>query len=250
MKQSQTITFAALPNVTVAQTPVTAGATASSGLPVTFTTTTPSVCAAGGTNGSTITLLTNGTCTVNADQSGNDTYNAAPTVTQSFTVFAVCPCNLFGQATPPIPDSGDAGANVELGVKFTSDVSGFVTGVRFYKAAANTGTHTGSLWSATGTRLATATFTGETASGWQTVTFSTRVAVTAGTTYIASYHLTAGHYAATHQGFASSFDNAPLHAPASGSSGGNGVYLYGASAYPNQSYLASNYYVDPVFATS
>ena len=68
-------------------------------------------------------------------------------------------------------DSQDTGA-VELGVKFRSDVAGTVTGVRFYKAAANTGTHTGSLWSADGTRLAQATFTRESATGWQTVTFS------------------------------------------------------------------------------
>ena len=55
------------------------------------------------------------------------------------------PYTLFGSTVPAVPDSGDAGANVELGVKFTSDVSGFVTGVRFYKAATNTGTHTGSV---------------------------------------------------------------------------------------------------------
>ena len=47
-----------------------------------------------------------------------------------------------------------------------------ITGIRFYKAAANTGTHIGSLWTADGQRLAQATFTGETASGWQTVTFA------------------------------------------------------------------------------
>jgi hypothetical protein len=35
-----------------------------------------------------------------------------------------------------------------------------VTGLRFYKAAANTGTHIGSLWTASGTRLAQATFRG------------------------------------------------------------------------------------------
>ena len=86
---------------------------------------------------------------------------------------------------------------VELGVKFTADTSGFVTGVRFYKSAPNTGTHTGSLWSSTGTLLATANFTNETSSGWQQVTFSSPVAVTAGTTYVASYHTTTGHYAAT-----------------------------------------------------
>ena len=72
------------------------------------------------------------------------------------------------------PDSGDA-HSVELGVKFTSEVFGTVTGVRFYKSAANTGTHIGSLWSASGQLLATATFTGETASGWQQVNFSTPV---------------------------------------------------------------------------
>ena len=51
---------------------------------------------------------------------------------------------------PPAPvDDGDP-ASVELGTKFRSDINGFITGVRFYKAAANTGTHTGTLWSSTG----------------------------------------------------------------------------------------------------
>ena len=39
---------------------------------------------------------------------------------------------------------------VELGVKFRSDVAGFITGIRFYKTAGNTGTHTGTLWSTAG----------------------------------------------------------------------------------------------------
>ena len=146
-----------------------------------------------------------------------------------------------------MPDRGDAGANVELGVKFTADISGFVTGVRFYKSAANTGVHSGSLWSSAGALLATANFTGESASGWQSVTFSSPVAVTAGTTYIASYHTTTGHYAATAQGFAAAFDTAPLHAPSSASAGGNGVFMYGASSFPNQTYNAANYWVDVTF---
>ena len=70
-----------------------------------------------------------------------------------------------------MPDSQDGGA-YELGLNITPSVDGFITGVRFYKSAANTGTHTGSLWSSTGQRLATATFTAETASGWQEVRFS------------------------------------------------------------------------------
>ena len=57
---------------------------------------------------------------------------------------------------------------VELGAAFTPAKDGTVTAIRFYKGAGNTGTHTGSLWTASGTRLATVTFTGETATGWQT----------------------------------------------------------------------------------
>ena len=201
----------------------------------------------------TITGLTNGTAytfKVSATNGvGTGPVSAASNVV---TPSAAVPqtFTLFGSTVPGVPDSGDAGANVELGVKFTSDVSGFVTGVRFYKSAANTGVHSGSLWSSAGTLLATANFSGESASGWQSVTFSSPVAVTAGATYVASYHTTAGHYAAAGQGFAGAFDNAPLHAPSSTSAGGNGVYLYGTSSFPNQTYNAANYWVDATFVSS
>ncbi len=157
-----------------------------------------------------------------------------------------------------MPDAGDPGANVELGVKFTTDTAGFVSGVRFYKSALNTGVHSGSLWSSDGTLLANATFTGETASGWQQVSFSPPVAVTAGTTYVASYHTTAGHYASTNNAFwgvpvangLRSYDSPPLHAPTTQAGGGNGVFEYGPSAYPDSTSGATNYWVDPVFTTS
>src|SRR5262249_52558797 len=55
-------------------------------------------------------------------------------------------------ATPLTPDSGD-GQSIELGVKFTTDVNGYITGIRYYKSDANTGVHTGSLWSASGQLL-------------------------------------------------------------------------------------------------
>ena len=74
------------------------------------------------------------------------------------------------------------------GREVQADTDGFVTGVRFYKGPQNTGTHTGSLWTASGQLLATATFTNESASGWQQVNFASPVAITAGTTYIASYY--------------------------------------------------------------
>jgi len=135
-----------------------------------------------------------------------------------------------------------------MGVKFRSDNNGTITGLRFYKGAGNTGTHVGSLWSSTGTLLAQATFTNETATGWQQVSFATPVAITANTTYVASYHAPVGRYAADQNGLASNVDNVPLHALSSGSSGGNGVYIYGATnAFPTNSFNASNYWMDVVF---
>ena len=138
---------------------------------------------------------------------------------------------------------------MEVGVKFRSDVAGKILGVRFYKASTNTGTHVANLWSSAGTKLATATFAGETASGWQQVNFTSPVSVTANTVYVVSYHTNTGHYSINTNYFATSgADNPPLHALANGVSGSNGVYRYGASsAFPNQTWNTSNYWVDVVF---
>ena len=93
-KASQTISFAAIANKTMDQSPLTVNATASSGLTVTFSSTTPTVCTTSGANGRTITLVRPGTCTVAASQGGNATYDAAATVTHSFTV-ALTPQGIF-----------------------------------------------------------------------------------------------------------------------------------------------------------
>jgi hypothetical protein len=133
-------------------------------------------------------------------------------------------------------------------VKFRSDVNGKITGIRFYKASTNTGTHVANLWTSSGTLLTTATFTGETASGWQQVLFSSPVPITANTVYVASYHALNGHYSANLNNFATGVDNSPLHALSNGVSGGNGVYAYGStSLFPAQTYNAANYWVDVVF---
>jgi hypothetical protein len=150
-------------------------------------------------------------------------------------------------ATPAIASVNDPNA-VELGVKFQADINGYVTGLRFYKGSGNTGTHAGNLWTATGTKLATANFTNETASGWQQVNFTTPVAITANTPYVASYHAPIGNYSATSEYFAQSgVDSGHLDALASPDSGGNGVYAYGASAFPTNSFRSTNYWVDVVF---
>jgi hypothetical protein len=151
-------------------------------------------------------------------------------------------------AVPGLIDGGPD-RSVELGVKFRSDVAGAVTGIRFYKAAANTGTHVANLWSSSGTLLATATYTNETASGWQQVNFANPVPITANTVYIASYHAPNGHYSADVNYFRTAgVDNPPLHALVDGESGGNGVYAYGASSsFPNKTWRSANYWVDIVF---
>ena len=148
--------------------------------------------------------------------------------------------------TPTILSDSDTSA-VELGVKFQSSVDGYITALRFYKSTANTGTHVGNLWSPGGTLLASVTFAGETASGWQEMALPTSVAITAGTTYVASYHTNVGHYSADSAYFTSAYDNPPLQAPSNSESGGNGVYLYGAGGFPNQTWNATNYWIDVVF---
>jgi uncharacterized protein DUF4082/Big-like domain-containing protein/IPT/TIG domain-containing protein len=162
-----------------------------------------------------------------------------------------CPCSIWSMAvTPGTPQFNDAQA-IEVGVRFRSDSDGFVSGVRFYKGTSNTGTHLGHLWTNDGDMLAEAIFTGESASGWQEVAFGTPVAVTANTTYVASYHTDVGWYAVDTDFFATTaVDNAPLHAIQSGVDGANGVYAYGASAFPTDSFKSSNYWVDIVFDTT
>ena len=192
-------------------------------------------------NSTNYTIVVKGGASGVKDAAGNA---LAADVTSSFTtvVASTTPVSLWNNSpTPSIVDSGDTQA-VELGVKFTSDVNGYITGLRFYKAAANTGTHTAHLWTASGQLLATATFTNETASGWQTVMFATPVTITAGTTYMASYYTTKGHYSVDRQYFNSQFNSGPLHVAANG-----GVYRYGTSGVPNQTYQGSNYWVDVLF---
>ena len=183
-----------------------------------------------------------------ADDSGNvETPTPGVTITSNPQT---CPCTIWPSSA--VPSSSDAGpySPLELGVRFTSDSDGYISGIRYYKSSANTGTHVGHLWSASGALLASATFTGESDSGWQQVNFSSPVAITANTVYVVSYHTNVGHFGLD-PGYFVTFgvDRAPLHAPADRAGGSNGVYTYtNTEAFPANTYNASNYWVDAVFS--
>ncbi|MEU8520841.1 DUF4082 domain-containing protein [Streptomyces sp. NPDC048577] len=180
----------------------------------------------------------------------------AEPVTWTFTTSATpppaaCPCTLWGPDSVPATPAVTADTNpLELGTRFQSALNGRVTGVTFYKGTGNTGTHTGNLWTEDGDLLATGTFSGETATGWQTLTFATPATITAGTRYVVSYHAPEGNYAADSGYFAGAHLSYPLSAPADTGSRPNGLYRYGStSGFPTYSYNATNYWVGPVFTT-
>ncbi len=200
---------------------------------------------------------TAGTYTIKSraiDDSGNiQTPETQITVTVGSRCSTNNPCSTIwdNSATPSVLTDPDT-SGIEVGIKFRSQVDGYITGIRFYKGPQNTGTHEGTLWSSSGTQLARATFTNESASGWQQVNFSNPVAITANTNYVASYHTNVGRYSLSEEYFTNSgVDSYPLYALRNGESGGNGVYTYNANpTFPTFSYKSSNYWVDVVFTTN
>jgi streptogramin lyase len=130
---SQTITFNQ-PGAQVYGTTPTLTATASSGLTVVFTTGSPSVC--GITSGGLLTTVSVGTCVINANQSGDTTYAAAPQVTQSFAITAA-PLSVtvnnasraYGAANPTFTGTvtgtvnGDTAASIGLTYSTTATAS-------------------------------------------------------------------------------------------------------------------------------
>ena len=128
---------------------------------------------------------------------------------------------------------------------------GQITALKFYRSASDTGPDVLDLWTSTGTKLASVTFTNTAASGWQTVSLPTPVAISANTTYVASYHTT-GTYVATDNYFTSNITSGPLTAPSTTNANGNGVYAYGGTSttgiFPTNTFNASNYWVDVVFS--
>lgn len=160
---------------------------------------------------------------------------------------AACPCQLFPitaapSATSSVQDgrTGPGPWSYELGVKATVDEPMQMTAIRFYKAAGETGIHTGTVWTTSGVKLATVTFSNETASGWQQQALATPLSLQAGTTYVVSVNANA-HFPSTKFGLLNQVVSGPLRTVADGK---NGVYGSSAGTFPSSTYSSTNYYVD------
>ena len=161
--------------------------------------------------------------------------------TWTFTT-AACPCSLF---TTQQPASQPAGS-FEVGVKIKVDQALALTDLRFYKSAQETGSHTGTLWSASGTRLATVTFAGETASGWQRQALPAPIQLQPNVVYVVSVN-TNSRYVVTPSGLQAAVISGPLRSVADGA---NGVYNDTTGKFPNRSASSSNYFVDVVVSNA
>ncbi|MEP7155823.1 MAG: choice-of-anchor Q domain-containing protein [Betaproteobacteria bacterium] len=85
-RADQQIVFGADPAIFAGSNGVITATGGASGNPVTFDSSTPAVCTSGGSNGATITGITSGNCTINANQDGDARYNAAPQATKTFAI--------------------------------------------------------------------------------------------------------------------------------------------------------------------
>jgi hypothetical protein len=221
--------------------------------------------------GATLTLSGATSASTTADASGNFSFsglaNGAYTVTPSKSGFTFTPANapatvsnasvtginftatansapqtLFTTQTPSTTKRDGSSVNYELGMAFSSTSAGQITGIRFWKASSETGTHTGRIWSSSGTLLASVTFTNETASGWQQQALSAPLAIAANTTYVVSVNTGNGYYAITDSGLASQIVNGSLRSVV----GTNGRFG-SPGAFPTSSWQNSNYFRDVVF---
>lgn len=170
---SQTITFSTLASQTWGTAPFAVSATASSGLAVSFASTTASVCSI---SGSTVTILTPGTCTIQATQAGNATYIAATPVSQSFTVAKATP--VLTWTAPAAITFGSALGNGQL------NATASVPGTFVYTPAAGYVLPVG-----TGETLSV-TFTPTDSADYNAVTATTTITVNAGSLTPASIAVT------------------------------------------------------------
>jgi large repetitive protein len=185
-----------------------------------------------------------------------------------------CPCTIYNSPPPPPtpPSVGNNGSPITLGVRFKAGFDGFVSAVRFYKhnpiipdGFADTAHNTVQIWTTDGSLLGQATlaYAGPPTSapnGWQEVTFSSPITITANTPYVASYLSSSGVYSYQPFGYTDSVVNGPLTAVMDNDpegDGSNGIYFSDVppppppqAKFPTFSFHSNNYFVDVVYTPS
>lgn len=151
--------------------------------------------------------------------------------------------SIFGSATPSGQPDSETRA-VELGVRFSSSTSGWITAVRYYRASEALSSSRGTIWSSDGSILARADFPKASGIGWQTTQLANPVKIESGRTYVASYFAPNGRYAADISSLSAAKPKQTFGLTATA-----GVYSYGSSM-PASIWKDSNYYADLVFSKS
>jgi hypothetical protein len=180
---------------------------------------------------------------------GSDGGYLGAQVSRSFTT-GVCPCSLFSVALVPqktavaVADGHTSSVppTYELGTKISVNQPMSLTAIRFYKDSHETGVHTGTVWTTSGTKLATVTFASETASGWQQQALAMPLQLQPGTVYVVSINANK-YYVATPLGLQTQVSVGPLSSVADGK---NGVYANSAGIFPSLSFNSNNYFVDVI----
>lgn len=176
------------------------------------------------------------------------TYNNV-NVGGSFVTITPPTNNIFTGTPASVPHQEDN--PLELGIRFQSNVAGFVKGVRFFSDddVDPAAVYTGALRMADGTLMASAVFSGPiTSDTWTQVLFSVPVEIAANTEYIVTYHSTRFNHSEQAGGAAAPITNGPLSTPASGA-----VFRYENTFDPTGAGFAAsnnNYWADVLFTPS
>ncbi|MFD4327819.1 DUF4082 domain-containing protein [Nocardioides sp. NPDC058538] len=147
---------------------------------------------------------------------------------------------LSDDAVPAIVTDPDR-RPVELGLRFRVTEPVEAVAIQFYKSSANTGPHTGTLWSGRGRELATARFSDEPRRGLQVADLDRAVDLEPGRVYVVSYTAPKGRYSTDQYFFTEPISTGPITAGANA-----GVYSYRPGSFPTSTFGANSYAVDIV----
>ena len=120
--------------------------------------------------------------------------------------------------------SATSSGPMELGMQFTVSRPGSVVAIRYYRGSNDSPASTGALWTATGQRVASVTFSSTWQRGWQTARLARPVALSPYVTYDASYQMPAGQYRVQTAAFAggATLGNSTIRGTAGGYRPGGG----------------------------